>query len=73
MIIIYKVGKKVDLLVQSVTFKLKNIKNLATGEITYGEWDEPSKMLDDSRGPEFENYASPSNRYVPRTAVSGTT
>ena len=70
---IYKDGQKVDQHVQSVTFKRTNIKNLATGEITYGEWDEPSKMLDDYRGPEFENYDSPSNRYVPRTAVSATT
>jgi hypothetical protein len=70
---IYKDGQKVDQHVQSVTFKRTNIKNLATGEITYGEWDEPTKMLDGYSGPEFENYDSPSNNKVYRTAVSPAT
>ncbi|WP_456152033.1 mucin-binding protein, partial [Ligilactobacillus murinus] len=35
---IYQDGKKVDEVTQSMTFSREVKKNLATGEVTYGEW-----------------------------------
>ena len=60
MISIYQDGKKVDEVTQSVTFSREVKKNLATGEVTYGEW--VAKDGKDIWGafdaPEYENYTT---------------
>ncbi len=60
MINIYHDGKKVDEVTQSVTFSREVKKNLATGEVTYGEWiaKDGKDIWDAFDAPEYENYTT---------------
>ena len=57
---IYQDGKKVDEVTQSVTFSREVKKNLATGEVTYGEWvaKDGKNIWDAFDAPEYENYTT---------------
>ncbi|MDO4457096.1 MAG: YSIRK-type signal peptide-containing protein, partial [Ligilactobacillus murinus] len=57
---IYQDGKKVDEVTQSVTFSREVKKNLATGEVTYGEWvaKDGKDIWDAFDAPEYENYTT---------------
>ena len=57
---IYHDGKKVDEVTQSVTFSREVKKNLATGEVTYGEWiaKDGKDIWDAFDAPEYENYTT---------------
>ena len=57
---IYQDGKKVDEVTQSVTFSREAKKNLATGEVTYGEWvaKDGKDIWEVFDVPEYENYTT---------------
>ncbi len=57
---IYQDGKKVDEVTQSVTFSREAKKNLATGEVTYGEWvaKDGKDIWEVFDAPEYENYTT---------------
>ena len=57
---IYQDGKKVDEVTQVVEFSREAKKNLATGEVTYGEWvaKDGKDIWDAFDAPEYENYTT---------------
>ena len=65
---IYRDGKKVDEITQRVVFTRTNIVNLATGEITYGAWNEDQKHFAEYEVPEVYGY-EPEEKIISAMAV----
>ncbi|TGY51576.1 mucin-binding protein, partial [Ligilactobacillus murinus] len=70
---IYHDGKKVDEVTQSVTFSREVKKNLATGEVTYGEWvaKDGKDIWDAFDAPEYENYTTDTIKIDNKTVKPG--
>ena len=70
---IYHDGKKVDEVTQSVTFSREVKKNLATGEVTYGEWvaKDGKDIWDAFDAPEYENYTTDTVKIDNKTVKPG--
>ena len=70
---IYQDGKKVDEVTQSVTFSREVKKNLATGEVTYGEWvaKDGKDIWDAFDAPEYENYTTDTVKIDNKTVKPG--
>ncbi|MBX9012283.1 YSIRK-type signal peptide-containing protein [Ligilactobacillus murinus] len=70
---IYQDGKKVDEVTQSVTFSREVKKNLATGEVTYGEWvaKDGKDIWEAFDAPEYENYTTDTVKIDNKTVKPG--